>query len=170
MNTETLFFEKQRFNQWWVWLSLVLLNGLFLAGVYTQVLKGQQFGDKPMSNTGLLIAAGISLLCTLLFYIFRLETRIKRDGIYVRFFPIQLAFKHFKFDDINKLYVRQYRPVSEYGGWGLRVGFSGVGKAYNTSGNKGLQIEFKDHRKLLIGTNRPEELKNVINALGQLKE
>ena len=122
-----------------------------------------------MSNQGLIIAASLTILCTVLFYIFKLETQVKNDGIYVRFFPLQLSFKYFNWQEIDKLYIRQYHPISEYGGWGLRVGFSGIGKAYNMSGNVGLQIEFIDNKKLLIGTNKPDELKKVLNSLGQLK-
>ena len=58
----------------------------------------------------------------------------------------------------------------EYGGWGLRLGLFGNGKAFNVSGDKGLQLEFTDNKKLLIGTNRPEELTETLIKIGQLKQ
>ena len=67
MNEESLFKERQRFKQWWLWLILLGTNGLFLFGVFKQVIVGQQFGDKPMSNLGLLIATVLTILLTLLF-------------------------------------------------------------------------------------------------------
>lgn len=169
MSNEVLFTEKQKFKQWWVWMILLGINGLMLFGVYRQVLNGQQFGDKPMSNKGLLIAACLSILLTILFTSFRLETQIKKDGVYVRFFPFHLSFKHFAWDKISRSFVRQYKPIGEYGGWGLRLGLFGKGKAYNVSGNKGLQLEFSDNKKLLIGTNKPEELEATLHKIGQLK-
>lgn len=169
MNKEVLFIERQKFKQWWLWLILSGINGLFIFGVYKQVLGGQQFGDKPMSNEGLLFAAGLTILLTILFLNFRLETQIKKDGIYVRFFPFHLSFKHFTWDKIAKSFVRKYRPISEYGGWGLRLGFFGKGKAYNVSGDNGLQLEFTDHTKLLIGTNKPDELTATLEKIGQLR-
>ena len=50
MDKEVLFTERQRFKQWWLWLILLGVNGLFLFGVFKQVIGGQQFGDKPMSR------------------------------------------------------------------------------------------------------------------------
>ncbi|TRX37793.1 hypothetical protein FNW21_11915, partial [Flavobacterium restrictum] len=83
MDNTILFSERQKFKQPWLWLILIGINGLFLFGVYRQVISGHQFGTKPMSNTALLIAIGLTFLLTLLFINFRLDTIIKKDGIYV---------------------------------------------------------------------------------------
>ncbi len=169
MNNEILFVERQRFKQWWCWLILLSLNGFFLYAVFKQVIGGQQFGDKPMSNTGLLVATGLIILVTLLFVKFCLSTIIKEDGIYVRFFPFHLKYKHYPWDVLTKCYVRVYSPIGEYGGWGLRFSLSGKGKAYNVSGNKGLQLEFTKGKKLLIGTNKSDDLADTLRKIGQLK-
>ncbi|HEY0055542.1 MAG TPA: hypothetical protein VGB63_09315 [Pedobacter sp.] len=170
MDKDVLFFEKQKFNQWWLWLLLLLVNGLFFFGFYKQVLCGQQFGNKPMSNNGLMVACILSVLITILIYNHRLETWITKDGIYVRFFPFHLSFKHFTWDTISKSFVREYNPIGEYGGWGLRLGLFGVGNAYNVSGNKGLQIEFFNRKKLLIGTKKPQEITAVLDEVKQFKK
>ncbi len=169
MNNEILFAEKQKFKQWWAWLILLGINGLFLFGVIKQIIGGQQFGDKPMSNKGLLITAALTVVLTLLFTTFRLETKIKKDGIYVRFFPIHLKFKRYAWESLTKVYVRQYSAMTEYGGWGLRLGSFDKGSAFSISGNKGLQLEFNDSKKILIGTKKPEELTETINKIGQIK-
>ena len=168
MDKEILFTEQQRFKQWWLWLILISLNGLFLFGVFQQVVKGHPFGDKPMSDAGLLIVSGLFLLLTLLFIVFRLETQIKKDGIYVRFFPFHVNFKYFSWESLTKSFVRNYSAITEYGGWGLRIGLFGRGKAYNVSGNTGLQLEFKTSKRLLIGTGKETELTDVLTKLGQL--
>ncbi len=170
MDNEILFTERQKFKQWWLWLILLGTNGLFLFGFFKQVVSGQKFGDKPMSDTGLLIATGLIFLLTLLFVNFRLDTQIKMDGIYVRFFPFHLKFKYYSWEIISKSYIRSYSAITEYGGWGLRLGLFGKGLAYNVSGNKGLQLEFKSKNKVLIGTNKADELAEVLNKIGQLKE
>jgi hypothetical protein len=170
MNNGVLFTERQRFRQWWLWLILLGIDGLALYSVFKQVIGGQQFGDEPMSNEGLLCATGGLLLVTLLFLSSRLDTTIKQDGIYVRFFPFQLKAKHYTWDNLTKSYVRQYSPLAEYGGWGLRLGLFGKGLALNVSGNKGLQLEFTNNKKVLIGTNKPNELAEALNKIGQLKQ
>ena len=170
MNNEILFKESQRFKQWWLWLILLSFNGLFLFGVFKQVIEEQWFGDNPMSNEGLITATVLTIIVTILFVNYRLDTKIKTDGIYVRFFPFHIKFKHYTWDKLTKSFVRQYSPLMEYGGWGLRLGLFGNGKAFNVSGDKGLQLEFTDNKKLLIGTNRPEELTETLIKIGQLKQ
>jgi hypothetical protein len=44
----------------------------------------------------------------------------------------------------------------EYGGWGIRYSWNGI--AYNTKGNMGLQIVMNTGKRILIGTQKPEEL------------
>jgi len=170
MNNEILFTEKQRFNQWWIWLILLGINGFFIFGIFRQIIGGQPFGDKPMSDIGLIVGTALSILFTILFLNFRLDTLIKRDGIYVRFFPFHLTFKHYAWESLTKSFIREYSPISEYGGWGLRLGLFGKGTAFNVSGDKGLQLEFTNKKKLLIGTNKPDELTETLNKIGQLKQ
>lgn len=170
MNKEILFRETQKFRQWWLWLILMGINGLFLFGVFMQVIGGQKFGDKPMSDSQLIIATFFTIILTLLFTSIRLETIIKNDGIYVRFFPLHLKFKHYSWERLTKSYIRQYSAISEYGGWGLRIGIFGKGNAYNVSGDDGLQLEFIDNKKLLIGTNKPDDLTQLLQKIGQLKQ
>ena len=162
MDNQILFSETQRFKQWWLWILLIAINGLMIYGVIVQVINGHTFGGKAASNSQLLIGASISLLISIFVLSFRLDTQIKQDGIYVRLFPLQLSFKFFSWNNLLKCYVRNYNPVAEYGGWGLRLGLFGKGTAYNISGNEGLQLEFTNGKKLLIGTQKPEELSEVI--------
>lgn len=169
MDNGILFKERQRFKQWWLWVILLGINALFLFGAFKQTMRGQPFGNKPMSNTGVLIVTGLTLLLTLLFLSLRLETIIRKDGIYVRFFPFHLAFKYYPWHMLTKLYVRPYSALTEYGGWGLRFGVFGSGTAFNVSGDKGLQLEFTNNKKLLIGTNKPNEISEVLNTIGQTK-
>lgn len=51
---------------------------------------------------------------------------------------------------------------------GIRYGFAG--KAYNVSGNLGLQLAYDKNLNLLIGTQKAEEMDAALNKLGFLKE
>ena len=170
MNTEILFTERQNFRQWWIWLILILINGIFIFGIIKQVIGGEQFGDNPVSNFSLFIGFGMAVLFTLFFISLRLDTVIKKDGIYVRFFPFHLKFKRYAWETLAKLSVREYSPIKEYGGWGLRFSLFGKGTAFNVSGNKGMQLEFTSGKKLLIGTNSPEQLSALLIEINQLKQ
>lgn len=166
MNETLLFSETQKFKQWWIWLLLLGLNGTTLFGIYQQLFLDQQFGNKPLSDVSLIITGIFISIITIIFLLFKLETHIKEDGIYVRFFPIHISFRFYTWESISKLEVREYKPVSEFGGWGIR-GF-GKNRALNISGNIGLQLEFKDGKKLLIGTTKSDELSDVIHRMNKI--
>lgn len=162
-----LFRESQRFKQAWLWILLLGVNGFFLYGLFKQVYTGQAFGSKPMGDGDLLFATGIALLVTLLIASIRLETMIGPEGLYVRFFPFIWRWKKYPWNQLSRCYVRQYSPLGEFGGWGLRLGLFGRGKAYNISGNQGIQLEFADKSRLLIGTRKPGEAAAVLQQIGK---
>jgi hypothetical protein len=145
---------------------ILIALGLFtLYGLYQQVVNHHPFGEKPATDAGLLISGIVAILIALLLLIIRLETQVKKDGVYVRFFPFQLVYRHYSWDKMLKCYVRKYKPMIEFGGWGLRFGVSG--KAYSISGNQGLQLQFSNNKKLLIGTQKPGELSEVLKKEGR---
>ena len=97
------------------------------------------------------------VIFTLMFFVLRLETVVDEQGIHYRFFPFHITTRLKTWDEIEKAYVRVYKPITEYGGWGYRFAF-GDGIALNVSGNVGLQILYKNGKKLLLGTKKREEL------------
>ena len=162
MQDEVLFSEKQRFRQFWLWIILLCMNVYLIDRTVRELLMAEQFGGIPMSDSGLIISTALSLLVTLLIALTRLDTIIKPDGIYVRFFPFHLKFRQYPWDSIAQVFVREYKPISEYGGWGYRLGLFGKGKAFNVYGNQGIQLVFTNGSKLLIGTNRPDEVREAL--------
>ena len=51
----------------------------------------------------------------------------------------------------------------DYGGWGIKYGLKGL--AYNISGNFGIQLELKSGSKILIGTQKPDEVKKLLDEI-----
>jgi len=162
-----IFHEEQAFRQVWLWVvllsSAVLVVGLFGYGLFQQWVLGQPWGNQPLSDMALLFVAvsvvGLDLAIVWLFYRLKLVTEVRDDGVYVRFFPLRA--KLIPFRDITRCEARTYHPLREYGGWGIRYGRNG--KAYNVSGNQGVQLEFIKDRPLLIGSQQPAALAEAIN-------
>ena len=169
MNRETLFSETQAFRHWAIWLPLLGLDAFVLYGGYRQWILGEPWGDDPLPDAGLALLLALMLAVTALFLLLRLDTRIDREGVHVRYLPFHRRFRHFPWERITSCQVRRYSPIGEYGGWGLRLGLFGKGDAYNVSGNRGLQLEFSDRRPLLIGTRRPDELQTALASASLLK-
>jgi hypothetical protein len=157
------YYEKQRFNQWWIWLMLI---GLTLFSYYTciqEVVYGNVIGSSGPSGNGAYLPPIIMSVITLLFMLFKLETRIDTEGIHVRFFPFHGKWRSYPWTSIKEASVREYRPLVEYGGWGLRG--LGSNRALNVSGKTGIQLTFQNGDKLLIGTQNGDIVKPIIKDL-----
>lgn len=167
MESKILFKETQQFRQWWVWLIVLIVSGVIAYNIF-EIIPKLEIGDynKTQLNTGFVVIL-IFITTVLLLITIKLQTLVKEDGIYIKFFPFHLSFKKYKWERINKCFIREYKPISEFGGWGYRFGVAG--KALNVSGNKGLQLEFTNNKRLLIGTNKPTELEDVLKGIEALK-
>ena len=154
--------EEQRFRQVWVWLLLALLVGVAWWGFVQQIILGKVFGDNPAPDLVMWIiwlVFGIGF--PLFFYYLRLIVEVGNDGIHMRYFPLHSRTIAFK--DMKSYEVRQYRPIFDYGGWGIRWS-SRKGTAYNVSGNRGVMLELADGKRILIGSQDPEVLAQMIGV------
>jgi len=163
MNETILFSENQRFKQLWIWAIIILINGIFIFGIFQQLYKGVPFGTKIMSDSGLIIGLVTCILFDLLFWSLKLKTSISKEEIHVQFTPFHLKSRTYLWSEISQASVRKYSPIMEYGGWGIR-GFRS-NRAFNVSGKIGLQLEFKNGNKLLIGTQKGQEINDLLVQL-----
>jgi hypothetical protein len=150
-----LFVEEQRFTQGWLWAVIVAMDALVCLPFLSR-LSG--LGQHTGAGEALSLLGGpvICLGITALFIVLKLVTRIDASGISVRFTPFHRRPLVFRREDISEGSVRTYRPIAEYGGWGIKRGRAGL--AYSVSGNQGLQLVLADGRRVLIGTQRPVQM------------
>lgn len=90
-----------------------------------------------------------------------LQVEVRESALLVRLFPFTRQHR-FPWHTIRSCEARTYRPIVEYGGWGIRYGRSG--KAYNVYGTRGVQLEFHDGTRLLIGSQQADTLAEAIRA------
>lgn len=93
-----------------------------------------------------------------------LKTKISTKGISLSYPPFHKKSKKIDFSEIRSWKVRKYNALREYYGHGKRD-HSVRGKAYTISGNTGLQLYFKNGKKLLIGTQNKQGIKYVMEKL-----
>lgn len=152
---ETIFKEKQKFTQWWLWLFLIGLGIFQIYGLFSQLIKDVPFGNKPMSDMGLIFFTLIPFGLIAFFWYMKLETEIDEKEIRITFIP--LTKKTLKWDEIKSAAIIEYKFV----GYGVRL-FTSYGTVYNTKGKTGLAVELNSGEKILIGTQKAEELtKNI---------
>lgn len=148
------FKEVQKFTQWWLWLLLLGITIIPVYGIYKQIILGETFGDKPMSDLGLIAFFLLFISVLALFYIIKLKTEITKLDISINFFPF--LKKRIKWEDVKSAKIVTYMPL----GYGIRYG-SKYGTVYNIKGNKGLAIELKNGKKFMIGTQKHLELSDI---------
>jgi len=79
-------------------------------------------------------------------------------------FPLQIRWRIIPIPEISGISRIRYRPLRDYGGWGIRAGRPGI--AYTVSGNEGVVICRQGGKTFLLGSRRAGELATVLFALG----
>lgn len=162
--SRTIFIETQKFDQRWirllVFLTTVPLLGMMTFGIYRQIILGIPYGSKPAPDAVLIIIFLFILVLTVvlngLFLTLKLITEVTDEGLSYRFPPLIMKNRIIPKEEISEYTIRKYSPIREYGGWGIRWGSGRTGNAYNVKGNMGLQLQLRNGKKVLFGTQRPE--------------
>lgn len=172
MKGKVLYQERDGFRGTFVWYTMMAVTLFMLwtfgRGFYQQIMLGEPWGNNPMSDSTLIVVFISTVVFIVIIFIIvdihKLEIQVDEGGIRYKFFPYFRSFRTVHKEQIKEIYVRKYRPIMEYGGWGYRLGFA-RGRAYNIRGRWGLQLTFKDGKKLLLGTQKPIELDKVIDQV-----
>jgi hypothetical protein len=162
LNHASVYHERQKFNQTWIYLLLIFVDLALFTGFIFQVYFHKSAGMRPMNNMDYVIAILVVNLVIALLFFSVLQTVINEEGISFKFVPFHLKWKMYKWAEIQSVYVRPYQALSEYGGWGLKYG--GDGWSYTTSGNTGIQIVLKNGKKILLGTQNPVDSAAILKS------
>lgn len=151
--------EEQRFRQWWLWLILLAPVAVAWHGFWRQLIQGHPVGNRPAPDWVLWLVwllAGIVL--PWLLYSVALRVEVLSDSVSIAFVTslVPLLRVTISLEKILSAEAVTYRPIRDYGGWGLRVGRKGL--AYNVSGNRGVRLKMREGRDVLVGSKEPERL------------
>ena len=156
-----VFKEEQRFTQLWL-IVILVISTIVPVGLICQ----EYFKENTSMTTNEFVWTIVGIVVSISFiFLFKLTTRIDEKGIHYQFFPFHLKLKLIAWNEITKAYVRTYDPIGDYGGWGLKGGAlwnKGKGRAINISGDIGIQLELKNGKRLLIGTQKENEIKRTL--------
>lgn len=146
-----VFTEEQRFTRHWWWL--LGLSALLVALSFFRV------GHHPLPLGARVLLLALPLLLVGMFTWLRLDTRVDAAGVSYRMRP--LSRQRLAWAQVRRAYVREYAPITEYGGWGIK-GYSFRNYALNVAGSQGLQLELANGRRILLGTQHPAELRQAL--------
>jgi len=149
------FEERQQFRQWWL-LALLLITAF--AGWSPLIAAVLGDGDTVRDSIWVLVLVvllGGVLLPGWLLYL-QLRVSVDAQGVRIRYRGLPIN-RLLAFGEIAGFEPVTYRPVFDYGGWGVR--WRGRGKmVYSVSGDEGVRIDLADGKEVMIGSQRAEEL------------
>ena len=162
MIPKILFQEEQKFTQWWLWLLLLAPVGFIFYNLLQPIINNISYTDDnavaAVLSKDFWIPLLILLLILILFLLLKLKTEITSEAIHMRYYP--LFSKTWKWEDIATAEVITYGFV----GYGIRISIK-YGMVYNVKGNKGLALTLKNGKKVVIGTQKPEELERIFRGI-----
>ena len=166
-----LYSEQQRFQQKWI-LVVCLITPItfFFVSLLTLIRIWQSSSSSNYTAITFLICTlcvFISVLIPILIRKVGLDTEVSKKGLTFRFVPFHRREKVYLFENILCVEAVHYRPIRDYGGWGIRIGRNG--KAYNVSGNMGVMVNLEDGKRFLIGSQKSELLAQIITSNLRLK-
>lgn len=153
--------EVQKINSvLWVMLIIYGVAAIIWWGFTSQIILGKPWGTNPASDwlmwlLWLIVGIGLPII----FNMMRLIVEVNSEEIRIRYVP--LLTRLVPLSEISFYEARQYKPLQEYGGWGIR-GWSSKNVAYTVKGDRGVEITLFDGRKVMIGSQDPESLVRAI--------
>ncbi|UUX92130.1 hypothetical protein [Methanoplanus endosymbiosus] len=147
------YYEVQRFNRT---LNIFIVGILLLTSWYSfyiQIIAKIPFGNNPAPDyIVILIAVIFGILFPAFFIVLKLEINVNDNCLRFRFYPIHIKWKEIALSEISAAEEVKFRPIMEYGGWGIR--FRRGIKAYIMKGNEGVMLTFADGKQILLGSQK----------------
>jgi len=153
--TPPAFYEKQYFNKYFI--ALMIGISLFLIAIFISSMLSR----KHILN---LLPLLIAPIITAFIVNMRLEIKIQDNMLFYKLFPLHMKWRTLDISSLSNVNSIQYMPLRNYGGWGLRYGKDGE-VAYIMSGNKGVRVFTSSGKRILFGSQKPDELAHVLENL-----
>ncbi len=146
--------EEQNFD-WRVYALVAVGEAVAWLGLYWCFPTAR--GGAPVDHWGVpfLAVVGLLLFAVLIVGLLRMTTEVTPTDVRVWFGWIPIYRRVVAVGSIQRLEVVSYRPIADYGGWGIRSGRDGE-RVLNARGNRGVRLDLADGSRLLIGSQRPE--------------
>ncbi|BBN98104.1 hypothetical protein St703_08090 [Sporolactobacillus terrae] len=163
MLSSVYFREVQKMKQWWLWIVVLGISGLIWYGFISRIFFNKPFGTNPMPNAMMIVFFFIfGCVFPIFFAQVRLTCEVRKDGLYVCFFPFHLRPRCFGWNAISSYRIIDDQPMSRFGGWGIRFNLRG-GKAYTVSGTQAIELVLNSGQIVVIGSSNAAKLKNSMD-------
>jgi hypothetical protein len=142
-------FREEQYFDWRIYAFIALAE--MLTGL--SLLRGRAWS----LDFGLGFAIGMGLVLVVIILLLHMTTEATASDLRVWFGWLPTYRRSVPIESIRSVEVVTYRPIAEFGFWGIRSGRDGE-RALIARGNRGVRLELTDGSKLLIGSQKPELL------------
>ncbi len=157
-------YREEQWFSWWVYAALGLVSALAWVFLLDRTVgwpnPWMQFHGRAFKA---IVAAGIVVPPSVVVGALRMITLVTPSEVRISFGLIATYRRVIAIDSITSIEVVQYHPLRNHGGWGIRFGRDGE-RILNARGDRGVRIQLRDGSKLLVGSQRAEELALAIEA------
>ena len=151
----TALFREEQYFDWRVYAMVASVEALTTLALLRR---------NPWSTELILgLVIGTGLLLFLAFLVLRMTTEVTPTDVRVWFGWVPIYRRVVPLGDIRRIEPTTFRPIADYGFWGVRSGRDGE-RALIARGNRGVRLELVDGSLLLIGSQRPEELAQALQS------
>jgi hypothetical protein len=148
---------------WMFWVPIAIVTFVVWWQFAEQIVLGHPQGSEPIPDWAAWVLALVFGLGFPAFaFVVRFITEVEPGWLILKLYPFHTARIDLK--EVTEAEVREYSALQEYGGWGIRVGRSG--KAYSAYGTVGVQLWLKGDKRVLIGSQRSDELADALRLAG----
>ncbi|MFO7879508.1 MAG: DUF6141 family protein [Bacteroidota bacterium] len=162
-----LFSETQKTTNLWIILLVAVLLLISIWAIVQQNILDKPFGNNPAPDWLIWLMPVIPLLLLLIFMQSKMITFIDKNGIWFKYLPFHAKYRFYPWDEINSAYIREYKPMKEFAGYGIRTISPKGSIAYSVKENIGLQLSLQSGKRLLIGTSKPDDIQNTLEKLNK---
>jgi hypothetical protein len=155
--------ERTRYREWspWPTFTTVILWIIVPIAVYAVVTDTTEIPSDLLRWT--VAFAVIALTWAIWAFLGGLTVLVQETRIVIHLGRTALVRKVVAFDDIAAMRVITYRPLIEFGGWGVRG--TGNRRAWTARGNRAVEITTNDGNELLVGSDHPARLEERVRTL-----
>lgn len=161
-----IFREDQNFA-WWVYVLLALIASSAALGL-AWIVRASGESSLLLSSIQLplFLLVGLGLPTILVVGVLHMTTVVTPTECRVWFGWVPTLRHAVDLGDIRSIEVVTYNPLRESRGWGVHININGE-RVLNARGNRGVRLRLADGGRLLIGSQRPEELARVLDQARQ---
>lgn len=144
----------------WIMAGVTLFEVLLFSVI--AYAERDAFVFVPASFTLLMLAAVLLLMRTSTLYV-----QVDQQGVFVKARWFHRRGRFVPWLDVQRVRLRPLRPMGEFGGWGIRYGFSNTW-GYIYDGTQCLECTLADKKKVVISIVDADKLRDVLRDLGRV--